>query len=37
MTRLGVIEDDNRKIVRSLCLHWVDAKQGWADITPLEG
>ena len=36
LVNLGVIEDDSRKIVRSLCLHWIDADAGWIDVTPLE-
>lgn len=33
---LGVIEDDNRKILRSLTLQWIPAKEGWATVTAME-
>ena len=33
LVHMGVIEDDNRKIVRSLHLEWIDADVGFAIIT----
>lgn len=36
LVSLGAIEDDNRKILRSLSLRWITAAEGWATITRLE-
>lgn len=34
LVRLGVIEDDNKKIVRALSVRWIEGRAGYAVVTP---